>query len=318
MDLSIIIVNWNSTDYLRTCLTSVYRETKGVSAEIIVVDNGSRDDSCAALIKGEFPDVIFRDCKENVGFARGSNLGYELSKGEMLLFLNPDTEIRSNVFQEMVNELRSSSNVGAVGVRLLNTDGSLQASCIQTYPTILNQVLDSEFLREIVPTSRLWGMKALFVPDDGAAKVDVISGACLMVKRKVFEEVGYFDSSYFMYVEDVDLCRRICALGYANHYINSCEVIHHGGKSSASQGEQFVSLRRQEAMMNFFASTKGRLYSISYRLSLSFTALLRLLVIVVLLPFRGGSRVRTDWMYSLRKWSCIFGWTIGIRASNVR
>src|SRR3954468_24153854 len=98
MDLSIIIVNWNSTDYLRHCLASIYKETTEISFEIIVVDNASCDDSCAKLIQDEFSGVILYRSDKNVGFARGSNLGAELSSGEVLLFLNPDTEIRSNVF----------------------------------------------------------------------------------------------------------------------------------------------------------------------------------------------------------------------------
>src|SRR5258708_5608114 len=180
MDLSIIIVNWNSTDYLRHCLVSIYRETKGISVEVIVVDNASHDDSCAGLIEGEFSNVILHCSKENLGFAEGSNLGYELSSSQTLLFLNPDTEIRSDVFRRMLTELNADAGTGAVGSRLLNSDGSLQKSCIQTYPTILNQLLDSEFLRSKFPASRLWGMQPLFAQSSSPVRVEVISGACLM------------------------------------------------------------------------------------------------------------------------------------------
>ena len=314
MNLSIIIVNWNSTDYLRHCLASIYRETKGIGIEVVVVDNASCDDSCAELIRGEFPSVVLHCSSKNLGFAQGSNLGYELSFGEILLFLNPDTEIQSDVFTRMVKELESTSCTGAVGSRLLNSDGSLQTSCIQSYPTILNQLLDSDFLRNKFPTSRLWGMQPLFAHAANPARVDVISGACLMVKREVFVQVGKFDDSYFMYVEDVDLCRRITGAGYTIHYMNDCEVIHHGGKSSAVQGRHFANLRQQQAILQFFAATQGRWYSFLYRVGVAFAAAIRLMIIVSLLPFRIVAHTATNWKFSFQKWSCIFRWAIGLEA----
>lgn len=314
MDLSIIIVNWNSANYLRHCLASIYRETRGISIEVVVVDNASRDDSCAELIRGEFPSVVLHCSSKNLGFAQGSNLGYELSSGKILLFLNPDTEIQSDVFTRMVKELESRSSTGAVGSRLLNSDGSLQTSCIQSYPTILNQLLDSEFLRNRFPTSRLWGMQPFFARSANPAQVDVISGACLMVKRDVFAQVGKFDDSYFMYVEDVDLCRRMTGAGYTIRYMNDCKVIHHGGKSSAVQGKHFANLRQQQAILQFFAATQGRWYSFLYRVGVAFAAAMRLMIIVSLLPLRIGAHTATNWKFCFRKWSCIFRWAIGLEA----
>ena len=313
MNLSIIIVNWNSTEYLRICLASIYRETSGIGMEVIVVDNASHDDSCAELIRSEFPTAVLYCSKENLGFAKGSNLGYELSSGEVLLFLNPDTEIRSDVFTPMMKELKSASRIGAVGSRLLNSDGSLQTSCIQSYPTILNQLLDSEVLRIRFPTSSLWGMRPLFVPAPQPERVNVISGACLMVKREVFAHVGKFDDSYFMYVEDVDLCRRITGAGYAIHYMNDCEVIHHGAKSSAVQGQHFASLRQQKAILQFFAATEGGWYSFLYRVGVAFAAAIRLMMIVSLLPFRIVAHTASTWKLSLQKWTCILCWALGLK-----
>jgi GT2 family glycosyltransferase len=312
MDLSIIIVNWNSTDYLRQCLASVHRETKGISFEIIVVDNASSDDSCARLVRDEYPGVVLHCSRDNLGFARGSNLGHELSRGDVLLFLNPDTEIRGDVFTDMVGELKSGPNIGAAGARLLNSDGSLQTSCVLTYPTIVNQLLDSELLRIMLPTSRLWGMKSLFASDSEPAKVDGISGACLMVKREVFSRVGGFDARYFMYVEDIDLCRRITRAGYAIHYIGSCEVVHHGGKSSVVQGRYFANVHQQEALVQFFRVTNGSWYASSYRVMLAVAAGLRVLVIGCLFPFLTAAHTATGWRFSFQKWSSIFRWAIGL------
>ncbi len=314
MDLSVIIINWNSTDYLRQCLASVYRETKNISFEIVVVDNCSSDDSCSQLIRDEFPQVTLHCSKENLGFSRGCNLGYRLSTGETLLFLNPDTEIHNNVFASMIEDLRADANIGALGVRLLNSDGSLQTSCIRTYPTILNQLLDSEFLRARTPMSDLWGMKPLFVPEASPVKVDVVSGACLMVKRNVFREIGEFDSRYFMYVEDVDLCYRITRAGYVIHYLNDCVVTHHGGKSSALQTNFFANLRQQEALLKYFSMTNGRWYSFLYRVGVGVNAVLRLIVMGCLLPFRIFRNTAAHSKVSIHKWWCILRWTIGQEA----
>lgn len=313
MDLSVIIVNWNSTDYLRDCLVSIYRETKDLSIEVIVVDNASHDDSCAELIQREFPWTVLHSSKDNLGFARGSNLGYELSSGRVLLFLNPDTQIQSNVFASMAKEIWSNADTGAVGPKLLNGDGSLQTSCIRAYPTILNQLLDSEFLRNKFPMSRLWGMQPLLAREANPVRVDVISGACLMVKRDVFVQVGKFDDSYFMYVEDIELCRRIAASGYRIQYMNECEVTHYGGKSSDLQERHFANLRQQEAICQYFTATKGGWYSLLYRIGLAFVAVLRLLIIVCLLPFRGVAHKAENLRMSFRKWLRIFQWAIGLK-----
>ena len=314
MDLSIIIVNWNSTAYLRNCLESVFRNTTAIGIEVIVVDNGSDDNSCAELIRTEFPAVVFHDSRENIGFARGSNLGYELSSGDILLFLNPDTEIHNNVFAHMAAELASHGHVGAIGSRLLNSDGSLQMSCVSTYPTIVNQLLDCEFLRTKFPASHLWGMQSLYEYSSQPAQVDVISGACLMVKRNVFEEIGKFDERFFMYVEDVDLCRRITDAGYIIRYMNACEVVHHGGKSSAVQGKYFANLRQQEAMLQFFTITKGKTYSFIYRVMLAVAAVIRLVIIATMLPLRKSRHAAENWSVGFEKWSLIFLWAIGFQS----
>ncbi len=122
MNLSIIIVNWNSTNYLRMCLASIYKETKEVTFEVIVVDNASSDTSCEELIEREYPARATVYEPGASWFRWGSNFGFSLSSGEVLLFLNPDTEIREDVFSRMVRELNSSDKIGAVGARLLNTE----------------------------------------------------------------------------------------------------------------------------------------------------------------------------------------------------
>jgi N-acetylglucosaminyl-diphospho-decaprenol L-rhamnosyltransferase len=213
----------------------------------------------------------------------------------------------------LIHHLRSRTRIGIVGPRLLNTDGSLQTSCVQAYPTILNQVLDAQRLRQMFPLSSLWGMQALYLSPDTTSCVEVVSGACLMIDRLAFQQVGGFDETYFMYVEDVDLCRRTRRAGFDVLFVGSCEVTHHGGKSSAMQGEDFVNLRQKEAMLQFFLHTRGPVYAVLYRSALAIAALARLLTIAAFRVSRqreAGTAFRST---SHAKWVSLLCWTLGLR-----
>jgi N-acetylglucosaminyl-diphospho-decaprenol L-rhamnosyltransferase len=310
MELSIIIVTWRSYDYLRACIRSICRETRDLIFEIIVVDNASGDDS-EAMIGKEFPNVRFFQSRENLGFAKANNFGYAHSSGSVLLFLNPDTEIRDNVFAEMVIHLRSHAAVSAVGARLLNTDGSLQTSCVQAYPTICNQILDSEALRRLFPGSSLWGTRALFSNHGRPVNVDAISGACFMVKRDVFAAVGLFTEAYFMYAEDLDLSYKITKSGKHVQYLPGCEVIHHGGTSSEKQGPFFANLCQRGSLLQFFQNTRGRFYAKCYRAALAVSAALRVGLLLLSLPFQRTVSKGDNAHGSLRKWLTNFRWAIG-------
>ncbi|MGD0792495.1 MAG: glycosyltransferase family 2 protein [Terriglobales bacterium] len=311
MDLSIIIVNWKSANYLRSCLSSVYCATRGIEFEVIVVDNAS-DDGCENIIKEEFPRARFIQSGENLGFARANNLGFAHSHGDCLLFLNPDTEIIGNALARMLFHLRANLSVGAVGARLLNTDSSLQISCVQAFPTICNQVVDSELLRRVFPNWRGWGMRPLFQHADQPAEVDAISGACFMVKRSVFEQVGMFGEQYFMYSDDLDLSYKINKRGFTIHYLNDCEVVHHGGKSSARQEDHFSDVVQRESLVRFFRVTKGPFYCGLYRSALVIAATLRMTVVAFLVA-TGRCLIQGKASGAVfEKWLTIFRWAIGL------
>lgn len=312
IELSIIIVTWKSLEDLRISISSVYRNTRDISYEVIVVDNASGDDT-EHVIRTEFPGVLFVQSHSNLGFARGNNLGYARSSGEMLLFLNPDTEITHNVFARMIAYLRGNVNAGALGARLLNSDGTLQTSCVQAYPTIYNQLLDSDVLRRIFPRWRMWGMRALFSINE-PVEVDVISGACFMVKRHVFESVGCFTETYFMYAEDLDLSYKISKSGKRIYYLPDCPVIHHGGRSSTKQGLQFANLQQRNSLLHFFRTTRGNLYGNAYRAALAMSAVVRMsLVCISLLLEHVTSRDRNCGAIFL-KWFTTFRWAIGLES----
>lgn len=314
MDLSVIIVNWNSAEYLKACLKSLDQQTRGISYEVIVVDNASEDD-CGTMLQRDFPEVQFIQSRVNLGFARANNLGFSKASGDCLLFLNPDTEVTDDAIARMMRQLNSAPFVGAAGARLLNTDGSLQTSCVQAFPTISNQFLDSDLLRRLFPRWRGWGMQALYAGKRAGVEVEAISGACFMVKRDVFEKVGLFGTQYFMYSDDLDLSYKIQQAGYAIHYLGDCEIIHHGGKSSSQQDSDFSSLWQKESMLAFFRATKSSLYCASYRAALAFVAILRMTV-VGFLSVLGRRTIEGKPAKSvLRKWSKILGWSVGLSAN---
>ena len=311
VELSIVIVSWRSLDYLRACLASIRSMTKGLTYEIIVVDNASGDD-CERAIREEYPEVVFIASEQNLGFAKANNLGFRHSSGEALLCLNPDTIVFDNVFARMIASLRSNASAGAAGARLLNSDGSLQTSCVQAYPTILNQLLDSGLLRRLFPNWPIWGMRALFQSGKHSCAVDAVSGACVMVKRSVFQEVGGFTESYLMYVEDLDLCYKITHAGHSVLYLPDCEVVHYGGRSSAQQSRYFVSLQQREALAQFFRLRKSRWYSWCYRSMSGIAASIRMALVILSIPLgpivlRGSNRRQL-----LGKWFAVFRWAVGL------
>src|SRR5262249_2706071 len=156
--------------------------------------------------------------KKNLGFAGANNAAFAHSRGRNVLFLNPDTEVMGNALSVMCSALDAIPDAGGVGCTLLNSDLSLQTSCIQAFPSILNQTLDFDFLQHLFPKSTLWGMRPLYAPAGPAVTVDIISGACLMVRRITFEQVGQFSTDYFMYAEDMDLCYKFTLAGWRNYF----------------------------------------------------------------------------------------------------
>jgi len=311
VDLSIIIVNWRSVSVLRPCLASIYANAKDFSFEIIVVDNASFD-GCAQMIDREFPKVRFIQGEQNVGFAKANNLGFARSNGKNLLFLNPDTEIVGPAITLMLYRIQSIADAGVVSCTLLNSDHSIQTSCVQRFPSIAYQLLDSELLRKLSPRSDLWGTRALFEPKTAPVSVEMVSGACLMIRRNVFEIVGQFDGEYFMYAEDMDLCYQVHRAGWKIYYVGDAVVIHHGGKSTDSKsGNHFPSILMNESMLRFVRNTRGELYARAYQATAGLNAVVRLSLLAMVFVSTFGKYRGRSIRNSLGKWSKVLRWSIG-------
>jgi N-acetylglucosaminyl-diphospho-decaprenol L-rhamnosyltransferase len=312
MDLSVVIVNWNSAEYTISCVSSIEAETKDLEFELIVIDNASADDSCR-IIQERCPSVKLVRSSQNVGFARANNLGFLHSSGRILLFLNPDTELQNPAINLMYACLNSSPDIGVLGCRLLNPDLSVQTSCIQSFPTILNQVADTELLRQHFPRLKLWGMRPLLDNREEPVAVEAVSGACQMIRREVFEKVGLFSMDYFMYMEDLDLCYKVREIGEKVCYLGSATIVHHGGQSSRKRGgEDFSGPMMKESLLKFLRKSRGPFYAGLYRFSMFFVSALRCAILAVFLPVPSARLDRESLRHSLMKWRKIFRWSVGL------
>jgi GT2 family glycosyltransferase len=310
--LSIICVNWNSMQYLVDCLESAYSNPPDASFEIIVVDNASTEGGADSLIE-RFPLVRLIQSDRNLGFAAANNLGFRHSSGEYILLLNPDTVVIGSALTLMLNGFCTHPDAGIVGCKLLNSDGSISTTSIQKFPTILNQMFTAEWLRLRLPSFSLWNIAPLFSENHSPVKVEVIPGACLMLKRKAFESAGLLTEDYFMYAEDIDINFKVRKHGFSSYYVGDAQIIHHGGRSSDQQPlSQWSTVMMQRAMLRYFRINHGVLYAAAYRAMMGLSASVRLFLLYVLLPI--GKKHRIKW--AIAKWRVILRWALGLERTE--
>lgn len=255
-DLSIVIVSWNVRELLRQCLASVSTGRGDLEAEVIVVDSASSDGS-AEMVAAEFPEALLLRKAENVGYARGSNLGIAQASGRHVLLLNPDTQVISNALPLMVEYLDTHQDVGALGPQLIYADGRIQSSR-RRFPTLATGFFESTWLQSVAPGPLLRRYYMRDIPDDAVSEVDWVTGACLMVRREAYEEAGLLDEGYFMYSEEMEWQRRIKDASWKIACYPAARVVHHEGKSS----EQVVAQRHvyfQRSKLRYFRQYHGRI-----------------------------------------------------------
>lgn len=252
MTLSIIIVSYNVKYLLENCLNSVSKAIEGISAEVIVIDNASPDNSIGHL-QPLFPNFQFVDNPVNEGFSKANNKGLAISKGSFVLFLNPDTIVPPDCFTKCIAFLEANPSAGALGVRMVNGKGHFLRESKRGFPSPVVSFLKlSGISSSKYYVSQLDEMKT--------HEVDVLSGAFMMVKKSALERTGGFDERFFMYAEDIDLSYRIQKAGYKNFYFAGTTIIHFKGGSTKKD----LAYIRQfyKAMSQFAKKYYGRgLYS---------------------------------------------------------
>lgn len=288
MELSIILVNYNDRRHIEACLSSLQENVPSVEHEIIVVDNASTDGS-RELIARSFPAVRLIANADNAGFSRANNIGAKESRGEFLLFLNTDTVATPGSIGGWLDHLRADPSIGAVGPALLRGSGAVQVSFGKkvNFPAQLWQKL---FLNPVY--GRFLKKSA------GTRSVGWLSAACLLCRRKAFEQAGGFDENFFIYFEDIDLCLRLREAGWKLVYIPGTRIFHEGG-ATTSPRRDFSRYQYRKSQLSFY-----RKHSPGISLSLLRASLkVNLVFLFIRGAFRGeeGARLRRLYRELLRK-----------------
>jgi GT2 family glycosyltransferase len=232
MTLSIVIVNYNTEKLLRSCLESVYAGANGTPLDIWVVDNNSRDSS-VTMLKSLFPMVKVIENPSNVGFSRANNLVISQSRSDYILLLNPDTLILGEAIERMVKFMKEHPEVGIAGCKVLNRDGTLQPACRRSIPTPEVAFYRLTGLSKLFPQSRVMAKYNMtYESPDQMHEVDAVSGAFLMIRREVVDEIGLLDERFFMYGEELDWCLRTKRAGWSIMYCPEAQIIHYKGEST--------------------------------------------------------------------------------------
>jgi len=230
--LSIVIVSFNAEKLLRECLTSIYVDTKQIPFDVWVVDNHSEDNSIA-MIKQYYPQVNVIENKENVGFAKANNQAIAKCTGDYILILNPDTLILQNVLEKIVNFMGENPTVGICGCKVLNEDRTLQLACRRSIPTPGVAFFRLTGLSKLFPNSKIMAKYNLtYLDPDQPHEVDAVSGAFLMIRREVVDNIGKLDERFFMYGEELDWCLRTKKAGWIVMYYPGAEIVHYKGECS--------------------------------------------------------------------------------------
>ena len=254
--VTIIIVNWNVRELLHACLTSVY--TRGGLApeqmRVIVVDNASADAS-AQMVRTHFPQVMLIDNQDNVGFGRANNQALPMCVGPYVLLLNPDTVVEQGAIADLVKQMEEQPDVAAIGCRLLNADRTLQRWTGGAYPRLLNLMNHNFFLDRVLPGS--WRPMPLYLDRDVSHDIDVdwVSGACMMLRVGALDG-KLFNTEYFMYAEDMELCHRLKQAGGRIAYRPTVSIIHYQGASMKKQ-EGDVLLSSLKGPRQFYRQMRG-------------------------------------------------------------
>lgn len=232
MLLSVIIVNYRVYPYLADCIRSVQQSLSGIESEIIVIDNESVPAEIGA-VQNRFPDIQVITNFTNNGYSKANNQGLAISRGEFVLFLNPDTLVPENALRACVNYLQQHPRVGALGVRMVNEEGVFLPESKRAFPTPLTALFKLSGLATLFPNSAVLNRYALGNLEESANhRVEVLAGAFLMTRKSILDQLGGFDERFFMYGEDVDLSRRILDLNYENHYLGTVTILHYKGAST--------------------------------------------------------------------------------------
>lgn len=261
MDVSIIIVNYNTCKLTLDALYSIYNSITNYSYEIIMIDNSSTDES-VNRIKEEYPEVKLIENKENVGFAKANNQGIKIAKGRYIFLLNSDTTIKQNTIEILTKFMDDNSLIGASGCKVLLPDGTLDKACKRGFPTPSASFFYFLGLDKLFPDKSKYNQYNLsHMNPDKDYHIDSLVGACMFVRRKAIDEVGILDEDFFMYGEDIDWCYRLKEADWGIYYYPYTSITHYKGGSSEKKSVKII-YEFHRAMYLFYKKHYLKKYSI--------------------------------------------------------
>jgi hypothetical protein len=290
MDVSVVVVNWNTRDILRDCLRSVYEQTKDIRFEVIVIDNASSDDS-AAMVRREFPQAILIENPENRGFAAANNQGMKIGKGRYVLLLNPDTIVLDGAIEKTMAFADLHPDVGVVGCQVLENETKIQRTCF-AFPSLRNLILQESGLRRLFPRSRFFGAADMGWWDRNTERdVDVVSGMFMLARREAIEQVGLMDEDYFIYAEETDWCFRFWRAGWRCVFTPLARIIHRdGGSKSTMQTSVKMFVQQQKNMLIFYRKNRGPVAWMMAKIIYSVDMLVRAIIWKTAAFFQSGGK----------------------------
>jgi len=279
MELSVIIVNYNVKHFLEQCLHSVFRAAKNMAVEVFVVDNNSVDGS-VHLIREKFPEVQLIENKVNVGFSKANNQAIQISQGEFVLLLNPDTVVEEDTFSKIIAFMQTHPDAGGLGVKMIDGKGVFLPESKRGLPTPWVAFYKIFGLSRLFPKSKTFGKYHLsYLDENEIHEVDVLAGAFMLMRKSVLDKVGLLDETFFMYGEDIDLSYRIQHGGFKNYYYPETTIIHYKGESTKKGSLNYVKVF-YNAMIIFarkhFPSAKAGMFALLIHLAIYFRAFLSL------------------------------------------
>lgn len=269
VDVSIIIVNYNTRDLLRDCLKTVFNQRSKYSYEVLVVDNASKDDS-ALMVRDEFEQVHLFPSVKNLGFVKANNKAMLESRGRYLLLLNPDTQVPPDTLDKLVDFIEDQAGVGICGCKQVDAQGQIQLTWGK-FPTVLSEI--QRKARHMRMDLKEQGVRvALENNISDQCDVDWVAGSCMLVRAEVALQIGLMDENIFMYFEDIDWCQRARLAGWRVCIDPRNQIVHYGGESAAT--DKIVSLvEYRRSQLYFLRKYRGRFFYLMTRLWIFIKAL---------------------------------------------
>jgi len=276
LDLSIIIVNWNSWKDLINCINSIKENSSDINYEIIVIDNCSTDNSVME-IKNSISDILLIENKKNIGFPAANNQAFKIAKGKFLLALNPDTIVKKYTLQESIKHLRDDISIGCIGIKTLKENGEVLNSCARSFPTLWSTFCHLFYLDTIFKKAKFHQSSEMAYWDhNNSCDIDLLHGGYMMFPNLVYQKIGGFDEKIPMFYEDIEYCCRVKKNGYRIYYLADVEIIHLVGRSISKADPSWITGLYCEANYLYFLEYGGG----------KINAFLYILMIIMTIPIR--------------------------------